>query len=61
MPKLLPTIPTKVHDWPALFVHRAVAVAPTCRQVMDRLDTDGAALATHAKNKAMMGSIMLFV
>lgn len=60
-PKLLPTTPTKVHDWPALFVHLAVAVLPTCRQVMDRLDTDGAAVATHAKTRAAIGSIMVLI
>jgi hypothetical protein len=34
---LLPTTPEKVHDFPALFVHFAVEVVPTLRQMMARL------------------------
>lgn len=31
VPKLLPTTPLQVQDWPAELVHLAVAVAPTLR------------------------------
>lgn len=37
VPKLLPTTPVNEHVWPSPFVHVAVAVAPTSRQVMERL------------------------
>lgn len=35
VPKFVPTTPVHVHDLLALFVHVAVAVAPTLRQVTD--------------------------
>lgn len=37
VPKLLPTTPVNEHVWPSPFVHVAVAVAPTSKQVMERL------------------------
>lgn len=46
VPKLLPTTPVNEHVWPSLFVHVAVAVAPTSRQVMERLLRLGARAST---------------
>lgn len=51
---MLPTTPVNRHVLPALFVHVAVAVEPTARQVMERLltsasDAEGAATASKGR------------
>lgn len=54
-PKLLPTVPVHVQAFPALLVHRAVAVAPTARQLTARFSRSsgvGEAIAIPAKAKS---------
>ena len=54
-PKLLPTVPVHVQAFPALLVHRAVAVAPTARQLtarFSRISGVGEAIAIPAKAKS---------
>ena len=55
-PKLLPTAPVHVQAFPALSVHRAIALAPTVRQLIarfSRISGVGEAIAMLAKARNM--------
>ena len=58
VPKLLPTVPVQEQVCPAAFVHRAVAVEPTVRQVTERLSSIGFAIA-NARTAVMAAKVLV--
>jgi hypothetical protein len=65
-PKLLPTVPVNVQVLPALFVHRAVAEAPTVRQFIARFSrssgvVDAVRRPAKARNNAADENILNIV
>lgn len=57
MPKLEPTIPVQVQFLSEAFVHLAVAVAPTFRQVIDANDGETARTASAVIERIVMFTV----